>query len=251
MKIKILLLIFIIFCLALCSCNTSDSDAKTSTSSSTSSTDTASKNKYDDIIDFIEGNDYYNAYSELQKLTEEQRKNEYNPSNASKELEEIEKQAYKEKHYNEFVEKIDITTNNFLKYFEIFSEPHVEMGNDGSKHAGMGYYLRLKANYKMADVSMYNSKIKIEFSYTERTRYYTIDSKTDKITLGMYTASDITQMSKHTDERDIKYYYSFYNNYCIISTSYTYAKDNYGKYMNVCEDLVFNSAKGTLYLETN
>ena len=54
------------------------SSAKSDLSSNTSSA------KYYDIIGFIEENDYYNAYNEFQKLTEEQRKSEHNSSDVLK-----------------------------------------------------------------------------------------------------------------------------------------------------------------------
>jgi len=260
MRFKIIFSL-LIACLTLCACNADETNTKVS--SNADSAEVSSKNtsitipedKYSDIIGFIEENDYYNAYNEFQKLTEEQRKNEYNPSDTQNALEEVEQKAYREENYDSLVKRIDITTNNLLNYFDLYSKFAVSTDENGNQFAYTDYFLRIKDAYTLAAVSKgYEMKISLKFTYTKKGRYYNLDTQTNKITEGMYTASKTYSQSRHNEECEINNQYFFDNSrayYKILSNNNGACSDDYGKYMTVCEDFIFTYAKGYLYLETD
>ncbi|MBE6762237.1 MAG: hypothetical protein E7551_08135 [Ruminococcaceae bacterium] len=204
--------------------------------------------KYDDIIGFIEENDYYNAYNEFQKLTEEQRKSEHNSSEVLKNQKEEKKQKEENQKakYAQRVKKIDINTKNLLDYYEIFQKEIVKTHENGTKYAYIQNYIQLKPQYKIAKLSMgYATHIYAGIALTERARYYTIDSKTEKVILDDYLPPSTTFFS-HRSTRGV----TFSNNGEFFTGDEDVINaDDIGQYLITYEDLVFFDVKGTLYIE--
>ncbi len=218
------------------------SSAKSDLSSNTSIA------KYDDIIGFIEENDYYNAYNEFQKLTEEQRKSEHNSSDVlkyqneeKKKNEEIRKTKYAQK-----VKKIDINTENLLDYYDIYQKEIVKTLENGTKYAYIQNNILLKPQYKIAKPYMgYDTHIYAGIALTEMARYYTIDPKTEKVILDDQLPPATTFFS-HRSTRGLTFTDNgelFTEDDAAINT------DNYGQYLITYEDLIFFDVEGTLYIE--
>lgn len=176
--------------------------------------------KYDTLIQYLEDENYDQAYLELVRLA--------NGENDAAENEEVK------------VRSVEITTDNWDDYFEFVQEESPDTNDFGEiERVFLDNYLKLKDGFELAPSREGSqTEVAVEYSYTQEYRFYELNTATGEFTLG--ELNEEKEPQPKTDMKTIREAKTGLNN------GHTWSDD--GGWIAVDTNIAMIRAQGTLYI---